>query len=893
MFEKSTNKLLILVDGSSYLHRAFHALPPLTNAKGEPTGAIYGVINMLRKLLDEYRPDYVAMVFDSKEKNFRHELYSEYKATRPTMEDDLKLQIEPLHAIIKAMGVKLLIMKGIEADDLIGTLARRAEQMGMQTIISTGDKDMAQLVGPHIKLINTMNDSHLDERQVMEKFGVAPRQMVDYLTLVGDSSDNILGVNGVGPKTAAKWLKEYDTLENIIEHRNEITGKVGNNLQQSIARLPMVKNLVTIRDDLEIEWSPEKLTREQPRVDQLVNWFTRFEFRSWLRDLAAKDNSGGENYKLILNSVDFESLLKHLQQSSQFAFDLETTSLEIVEAEIVGISFAVKPREGWYIPLAHDYEGVPQQLDCGYVLEKLRPIFADNNRVKLGQNLKHDISILANYGISVVGSIYDTMVEAYLVNSSQSRYDKESLALRYLGRVVGNYEDMVGKGAKQIPFSQVTLERAMSYAILDVDLVLQLHGVLWPELEKNNLQRLCQKIDLPLIQVLSRMERYGVVLDCDLLHNYSLELGERLQQLEQKIYTLSGTTFNIGSPQQLQEVLFTKLGLPILQKTPGGQPSTAESVLQELAMDYPLPELLLEYRGLTKLKSTYTDALPRAVNRKTRRVHTSYNQTVTTTGRLSSTNPNLQNIPIRTEEGRLIRRAFITRPGYKIISADYSQIELRIMAHLAQDQNLIDTLCRGVDVHRMVAAEIFNVAPEAVTEAQRRNAKTINFGLIYGMSAFGLMKRLNISREVAEKYMEIYFHRYPKVNDYMQEMRRFASEHGFIESILGRRLHINDIKAKNYARRQAAERAAINAPIQGSAADIIKLAMIELDHWIVESGHNLAMIMQVHDELVFEVAESCVDIAVAAIKDKMENAVQLAVPLIVAVGVGHNWDEAH
>ena len=893
MSAHNISKLLILVDGSSYLYRAFHALPPLTNAKGEPTGAIYGVINMLRKLLDEYHPDYVAMVFDTKEKNFRHELYPAYKATRPPMAEDLKLQIEPLHAIIKAMGVKLLSMKGVEADDLIGTLARRAEQMGIQTIISTGDKDMAQLVGPHIKLINTMNSSQLNEQQVMEKFGVTPRQIVDYLTLVGDSSDNIPGVNGVGPKTAVKWLKEYDTLENIIEHHNEIAGKVGDSLQQSIDRLPMIKSLVTIRDDLVVEWSPEELTREQPQLDLLVSWFTRFEFKSWLQDLAPKNNLNNENYTLVLNDVDFESLLRHLQQSSKFAFDLETTSLEIVEAEIVGISFAVELREAVYIPLAHDYEGVPQQLERKYVLEKLRPIFADDNKIKLGQNLKYDISVLANYGIPVLGTIYDTMVEAYIIDSSQNRYDKGSLALRYLGRIISNYEDVVGKGAKQIPFSQVPLERALSYAALDVDLVLQLHNMLWPELEKCNLQELCQKIDLPLVQVLSRMEHHGVALDCNFLHNYSLDLGKRLKQLEQEIYTLSGITFNISSPQQLQEVLFTKLGLPVLQKTPGGQPSTAENVLQELAMDYPLPELLLEYRGLTKLKSTYTDALPRAVNQKTGRVHTSYNQTVTTTGRLSSTNPNLQNIPIRTGEGRLIRRAFIARPGYRIIAADYSQIELRIMAHLAQDQNLIDALCRGIDVHRLVAAEIFNVAPEGVTEEQRRDAKTINFGLIYGMSAFGLMRRLGISRGAAEKYMELYFHRYPKVNDYMQEMRRFAGVHGFVESIFGRRLHIGDIKAKNYARRQAAERTAINAPIQGSAADIIKLAMIDLDSWIRESGYDLAMIMQVHDELVFEVADSCVDIAMATIKDKMENVVQLAVPLVVAVGVGSNWDEAH
>lgn len=894
-------KLLVLIDGSSYLHRAFHALPSLTNSQGEPTGAIYGVINMIKKALEEYKPDYIAVVFDDKGKNFRHAMYPEYKATRPPMVDELKVQIKPLHDIIGAMGLPLLIVVGVEADDVIGTLARRAAQQGVTTLIATGDKDMAQLVMPNITVVNTMNNTVLDEEGVKAKFGVQPAQITDYLTLVGDASDNIAGVSGVGPKTAVKWLEEYTTLANLIAHQEMIKGKVGDNLRASLARLPLVKKLVTIKDDLELDTKLDDLVIKPADNKKLRELFTRLEFKGWLKDLFAGQAGDNEKavvasgkYHIIFTVEDFEYWLAKLQQAQFFAFDTETTSLDVMQAELVGISFALEAGTAIYIPLAHVYDNVPQQLARDYVLQKLQPLFADQHKIKLGQNLKYDINVLANYNIEVAGVMYDTMLESYVLHSASNQHDKVSLALRYLGKSVASYEDLAGKGAKQIPFAQLTIEAAAPYAAFDADLVLQLHNALWPQLEKiKEQEKVLREIEMPLVKVLARMERYGVCVDEKFLKHQSLELQARLHILEQQIYESAHVEFNINSPLQLQEVLYEKLKLPVLQKTPTGQPSTAEAVLQELALDYLLPQLILEYRSLSKLKSTYTDALPQQINVKTNRIHTSYNQAVTTTGRLSSTAPNLQNIPIRTEEGRKIRRAFIAPQGYKIISADYSQIELRIMAHLSQDENLIKAFRHGADIHRMVAAEIFGIAPEEVTANQRRDAKTINFGLIYGMSAFGLAKRIGLSREEAQKYIELYFARYPGMKEYMERMRKFARDHGFVESICGRRLYIPDIKSKNFSRRAAAERVAINAPIQGSAADIIKIAMINIDNWLQQSDFTAAMIMQVHDELVFEVASEQVDIVLQKIEHFMVSAIKLDVPIIISAAAGNNWDEAH
>ncbi|MDR1057708.1 MAG: DNA polymerase I [Coxiellaceae bacterium] len=890
-------KLLILVDGSSYLHRAFHALPPLTTSKGEPTGAIYGVVNMLRKILSEYKPDYVAVVLDAKGKNFRHEIYPQYKATRSPMEDSLKIQIKPLHDIIQAMGVPLLIIEGVEADDVIGTLARLATEQGITTLISTGDKDIAQLVRPTVTLINTMTNTTMNVQGVKERFGVVPEQMIDYLTLVGDTSDNILGVSGVGPKTAIKWLEEYGSLVNIIKHKDTINGKVGENLRASLDRLPLVKKLVTIKDDLKLDIDIEDLVCKKIDAEKLTTLFTHLEFRSWLVDLTGNQKSSYQvvsKHHLILTKEDFTLWLKKLEQAKSFAFDTETTSLDIIQAEIIGISFAIKTGEAIYIPLGHVYDGAPSQLERDYVLQNLKPIFADFSKIKLGQNIKYDVNILANYGIEVQGIGYDTMIESYILNSSSNQHDKESLALRYLGKTITTYEDLVGKGAKQIPFNQLKLEIAAPYAAFDADLVIQLHEVLWPQIEKVREQaKVFKGIEMPLIEVLSRMERRGVCIDEKFLNKLSEEFKTRLQSLEHRIYKDATAEFNINSPLQLQEILYERLKLPILQKTPTGQPSTAESVLQDLAFSYTLPKLILEYRSLSKLKSTYADALPKRINSKTGRIHTFYNQAITTTGRLSSTDPNLQNIPIRTDEGRKIRRAFIAPQGYKIISADYSQIELRVMAHLSQDRNLLKAFQEGDDIHSMVASEIFGIRLEEVTDDMRRDAKTINFGLIYGMSAFGLAKRIGMSREDAQKYINLYFARYPGMKEYIEKMKEFAHTHGFVESIFGRRLYIPDIKAKKFARKLAAERVAINAPIQGSAADIIKIAMININQWLQNCNFKIAMIMQVHDELVFEVASEYVAIAQKEIRDRMEKAVKISMPIVVGMGIGNNWDEAH
>lgn len=891
-------KTLILIDGSSYLHRAFHALPPLTTSKGEPTGAIYGVVNMIKKTLNDYKPDYVATVFDAKGKNFRHEIYPEYKATRPPMEKDLQAQIKPLHEIIQALGIPLLMIDGVEADDVIGVLTHEAVQKGYQVLISTSDKDMAQLVDQNVTLINTMTNALMDEVGVKDKFGVTAKQMVDYLTLVGDTSDNIPGISGVGPKTAAKWLAEYGTLGNIVEHAAEIKGKVGENLRASLHRLPLIQKLVTIRHHLKLDANSDNLSLRAIDNEKLKEMYSRLEFKNWLVGLTSgvQQSAAFEvgKFHVILTEDDFDYWYKKLYHAQAVAFDTETTSLDIVQAKIVGLSFAIEAGEAIYIPVAHDYIGVPKQLEINYVLQKLKPIFTDPNKIKLGQNLKYDMSVLANYNIELKGIGYDTMLESYILNSALSRHDKETLVLRYLGKSITTYENLVGKGVQQIPFAQLELIKAASYAASDADLVLQLHAVLWPQIVANPKQeKIYKEIDVPLISVLSRMERCGVCIDKDFLQSFSAALAGRLEILERQIYEAANAEFNINSPLQLQEVLYEKLKLPILKKTPTGQPSTAEPVLHELALDYPIPKMILEYRSLSKLKSTYTDALPLQVNAETDRIHTSYNQAVTSTGRLSSTEPNLQNIPIRTEEGRKIRRAFVAPPGCKIISADYSQIELRIMAHLSQDESLCQAFHSDIDVHRITAAEIFGINVGDVSDIQRRHAKTINFGLIYGMAAFGLAKRLGMSREDAQKYIELYFTRYPGVKNYMEKMRKLAHEFGYVETIFGRRLYIPDIKTKNFVARAAAERAAINAPMQGSAADIMKIAMIDIDNWIQTCDFKINMIMQVHDELVFEVDKKYTQLAIKVIKKRMEAAVKLDIPIIASVGIGNNWDEAH
>lgn len=894
---ESKPKPLILIDGSSYLHRAFHALPALTTSKGEPTGAVYGVINMIRKIIKDYDPEQIAVVFDAKGKNFRHELYPKYKANRPPMDEELKVQIKPLHEIITAMGLPLLIIDGVEADDVIGALAKTATAEGQAVLISTGDKDMAQLVDKNITLVNTMTNTFMDSSGVKEKFGVTPEMIIDYLTLVGDVSDNVPGVSGIGPKTAVKLLTEYDSLDNLIKNADKIPGKVGTSLRASLAHLPLTRELVTIKHDIAVGVTLNDLKRKPADQKKLAELFTHLEFKSWLAGLSDESKPKSQtaaNYQVILTEADFLHLLKKITDAGVFAFDLETTSLDVMHAKIVGLSFAVAAGSAVYIPIGHTYAGAPKQLAGEFVLEKLKPIFENHKLIKLGQNIKYDLHILANYGIELKGIGFDTMLESYLLNSSSNQHDKKSLALRYLGQTVTSYEDVAGKGAKQIIFSQVLLEDAVPYAAQDADLVLQLHAVLWPQINVNpDLKKVFTEIEIPLLSVLARMERTGVSIDQDFLRSYSLELTKKLEILETAAYKIANAEFNLNSPLQLQEILYTKLKIPILQKTPTGQPSTAEPVLQELALEHELPKIILEYRSLSKLKSTYADALPAQVNPDTGRVHTSYNQAVTTTGRLSSTDPNLQNIPIRTQEGRKIRQAFVAPKGYKIMSADYSQIELRIMAHLSADKNLQKAFFQDEDVHRATAAEVFAVALKDVTPEQRRDAKTINFGLIYGMSAFGLAKRLGMPRDAAQKYIDLYFARYPGVKEYMQRMRKLAEAQGYVETIIGRRLFIPEINAKNFMRRAAAERTAINAPMQGSAADIMKVAMINIDHWLRDQKISAHMLMQVHDELVFEIADAEVDQVAKQVKIFMEQAINLAVPVLVQIGVGNNWDEAH
>lgn len=897
-----SKKLLVLIDGSSYFHRAYHALPKLKNSRGEPTGAIYGVINMIRKLIADYNPTYIAVIFDAKGKNFRHDLYPEYKATRPPMEDELRLQAEPLREIIKAMGLPLLVIEGVEADDVIGTITKEAVAKQIETLISTGDKDLAQLVNQHITLINTMNNTVLNPEAVKEKFGVTPEQIIDYLTLIGDVSDNVPGVPMIGPKTAVKLLNEYGSLDAIIKHQDEIKGKVGENLRASVEKIPLSKTLVTIKTDLDLKISIEDLITRDADNAKLQELFTRFEFKNWLKSLGLKNTANidenyqeeNTNYKIIFTENELQDLIAQLQNAKQFAFDLETTSLDIINAEIVGLSFALKIGEAFYIPVAHDYLGAPSQLKRENVLAQLKPILENVQIKKLGQNLKYDLNVLVNYNINLQGIIFDTMLASYVLNNANNLHNKEAIVFRYLDKAITTYEDVVGKGVKQVAFNQVAIEKAYKYAAADADLVLQLYEVINEQLAHfPNLQKVFTKIEMPLLQVLAQMERIGVCVDVKLLQQQSAAIAVKLKSLEDEVYQIAGEVFNLNSPQQLQEILFTKLKLPVIHKTPKGVPSTGEATLQELALDYPLPKIILEYRSLNKLKTTYLDALPEEINPKTGRIHTSYNQAITATGRLSSTNPNLQNIPIRTDEGRKIRAAFIAPKDCKIISADYSQIELRIMAHLSQDENLCKAFAEDADVHRATAAEILGIPMEQVTNEQRQQAKAINFGLIYGMSAFGLAKRVGLTREEAQSYINAYFTRYPGVKNYMETAKARAIELGYVDTIFGRRLYMPDLQSKNYMARAAAERAAINAPMQGSAADIMKLAMINIDHWIQSENIPAKMIIQVHDELVFEIPENQVNEISFKIKELMEGAVKLQVPIIVHVGVGNNWDEAH
>jgi DNA polymerase-1 len=896
-------KTLVLVDGSSFLYRAFHALPPLSNSRGEPTGAVLGVANMLRKLVAAYDTRHVGVVFDAPGRTFRDDLFEQYKAHRPPMPDDLRAQIGPLHAIIRALGLPLLIEAGVEADDVIGTLALRAAEQGYFVVISTGDKDMAQLVNGRIILENTMHDTRLDREGVVAKFGVPPECIVDYLALVGDTSDNIPGVPKVGPKTAAKWLQQYGSLDAIVEHAAEIGGKVGENLRAALEQIPLSRQLATIRCDLDLPLAPDDLLCGESDKAALRELLVRLEFNSWLRQLDASDDAppppkpqapADVNYEPVLTPGALDRWLKKLESAEIFAFDTETTSLDYTRAEVVGVSFAVEPGEAAYVPMGHDYPGAPAQLSREYVLDRLRPLLEDPNRPKLGQNLKYDANVLANHGLALRGIRHDTMLESYVLDSTASRHDMDSLASHYLHHKTIHYEDVAGKGAKQIPFAQVGVAEATAYAAEDADITLRLHRHLWPKLEAEaDLKRLYETVEIPLVPVLSRMERTGVLVDVFKLAEQSRELEQRMAEIEKEAHAAAGSPFNLGSPKQIQAILYDKLNLPVVKKTPTGQPSTDESVLAELAESFELPRLILDYRSVAKLKSTYTDKLPQQINPRTGRVHTSYHQAVAATGRLSSSDPNLQNIPVRTVEGRRIRQAFIAPPGHRILAADYSQIELRIMAHFSGDANLRAAFAENADVHRFTAAEVFGVRPGDVTPEQRRSAKAINFGLIYGMSAFGLGKQLGIDRNLAQRYIDTYFRRYPGVKAFMDQSRETAKEKGYVETLYGRRLYIPEINSRNGQRRQYAERTAINAPMQGTAADIIKRAMIAVDAWIQDSGAPVKMVMQVHDELVFEVADPFLEAAAEEIHVLMCNAAELAVPLLVEVGVGGNWDEAH
>lgn len=917
----------VLVDGSSYLFRAFHGMPPLTNSKGQDTGAIYGVINMLRSLIKQYKPTNIAVVFDAKGKTFRDDIYSEYKANRPPMPDELRSQIAPLHNIIRAMGLPIIVEEGVEADDVIGTLAQQASEQGIATLISTGDKDMAQLVNDHVTLINTMNNQIMDINGVVEKFGIPPELIIDFLALKGDKVDNIPGVPGVGDKTALGMLQGLGGIDEIYQNLDKIAGltfrgakTMGEKmrLHEEQARLSYV--LATIKLDVELEFDHGKLVPTSPDNDKLKALFAEYEFKRWFQEVSSgndiltntaasnnekadeSDTSGNSSetintgaYHTILNESDFAHWLEKLKKAQIFALDTETTSLDYMQAELVGLSFSVSAGEAAYLPLAHDYLDAPEQLDRDEVLKKLKPILESFEHKKVGQHLKYDKNVLANYGIELNGIAFDTMLESYVFNSVATRHDMDSLAAKYLGHNTIHFEEIAGRGAKQLTFNQIPLDQASPYAAEDADITLRLHEKLWPDIKQHNeLASVLTDIEVPLVPVLAKMEQTGVLIDSQLLLQQSQDLASRIMELEKEVHEMAGETFNLGSTKQLQEILYNKMQLPVLKKTPKGAPSTAEEVLQELAQSYPLPKLLMEYRGLTKLKNTYTDKLPQMINPRTGRVHTSYHQAVAATGRLSSTDPNLQNIPIRTAEGRKVRQAFVASKGYKVVAADYSQIELRIMAHLSKDEGLLSAFSAGKDIHKATASEVFSVPLEEVTTDQRRSAKAINFGLIYGMSAFGLSRQLSIPRGDAQKYMDLYFERYPGVLSYMEDTRESAKLNGYVSTVFGRRLYLPEINASNGARRKGAERAAINAPMQGTAADVIKKAMLKVHQWIASlENDDVRMIMQVHDELVFEIKEQKTDYYTTEIIRLMENAVELSVPLLVEAGLGDNWDEAH
>ena len=891
-------KSLVLIDGSSYLYRAFYALPGLTAPSGQPTGAIYGVLMMLHKLIKDERPNLLGIVFDAPGKTFRHELFPEYKANRARTPEDLIIQIEPLLAAIENLGLPLIRVNGVEADDVIGTLAKEAEQRGMNTLIATSDKDFTQLVSDKITLLDTMKNRLTDRSGVIEKFGLPPEQIIDFLTLSGDASDNIPGVPTVGPKTAVKWLQQYSSLAGVIEHAEEISGKVGEALRESIPRLNLYQQLATIDCSLELDRTVDDLVIRESKDDELFAQFKNLGLHALIKQFSIEEPitkiRRDTVYQGILTKKEFEALLDRLSRAEVTAIDTETTSLNYMQAEIVGISVAIVSNEAYYIPLMHEYDGVPKQLDREYVLQKLKPWLEDKEAKKIGHNLKYDSHIFANHGIELNGTDFDSMLESYVLNSTATRHNLNAVAKRYLNLDTTSYEDVAGKGAKQIGFNQVSLEDAIHYAAEDADVSFQLHQTLHPKLmEINSLAKLYTDIEAPLLKVLQTIERNGVLIDESMLQKQSDQFAITLKELESKAYSLAGAEFNLNSPKQLQEILYDKLSLPILKKTPKGQPSTAENVLQRLAADFPIVQTILNYRTTAKLKTTYTDKLPLMVNQDTGRVHTSYHQAVTATGRLSSSDPNLQNIPIRTVEGRRIRQAFIAPKGFQILAADYSQIELRIMAHNSQDPGLLDAFQAGLDIHQATAAEIFAVDLQSVSAEQRRSAKAINFGLIYGMSAFGLTRQLGITRGDAQEYIELYFARYPKVKEYMDAIRNQARESGFVETVFGRRLYLPDIDSRNYQRRQYAERSAINAPMQGTAADIIKKAMIDLEQRLVAESINAKIIMQVHDELVLEVEDSSVGAVSELVTEAMGKAADLDVALKVDLGVGENWDQAH
>jgi len=915
---------VVLVDGSSYLFRAYHAMPPLNNSKGMPTGAIKGVVNMMRSLARDYANANIVVVFDAKGPTFRNEMYAEYKAHRPPMPDDMRPQIEPIHNIIRAMGLPLLMVSGVEADDVIGTLAAQATAQGIDTLISTGDKDMAQLVSPHVGLVNTMTNTYLNEEGVVGKFGVRPDQIIDYLAIVGDTADNIPGVPGAGPKTAVKWLTAYDTLEVLMENADEIGGKIGEKLRNALDFLPLSQALTTIKLDVELEQTLDQMAPKPVDQAALLALYEELEFRSWANVLIQDgvtassqpkeaDSIQGlpsvtidapvapsvatvatKNYTTVSTLTELEPWLKACADAAVFAFDTETTSVNYMDAQLVGISLCIEAGTAVYVPCGHDYVGAPEQISRPDLIAAIKPLLEDPSQVICGQNLKYDINVLANYDITWQAKIIDSMVQSYVLNSTASRHNMDALAQHYLDYQTVKFVDIAGKGAKQLTFNQIDIEQAGPYAAEDADITLRLAQYFSTCLaQEPALADVYETIERPLINVLSRMERTGALVDAKVLGEQSQVIGKRLVELEREAYELAGEVFNLASTQQLGAILYEKLGIPVTKKTPKGKPSTAEAVLQELAQNYELPKLLLEYRSLSKLKSTYTDKLPLEINRATGRIHTSYHQAVAATGRLSSSDPNLQNIPIRSSEGRQIRQAFVVPKGQVMVAADYSQIELRIMAHLSKDEGLLNAFAAGQDVHKATAAEVFGVTVDQVTSDQRRSAKAINFGLIYGMSAFGLAKQLGITRGQSQDYIGRYFARYPGVQEYMDQTKATAAQQGFVETLYGRRLYLPDIKASNGIARQASERTAINAPMQGTAADIIKRAMIKVDEWLASSGLNARMTMQVHDELIFEVDSAQVDALVAGVKSAMEGASELLVPLIVDVGVGENWDQAH